>query len=85
MYLIGAAAALRNTRGVAGRVLVVLGLAFVLFAFYGSGLEANAWGLLLIAIALVVRAATASRRRRGDDLQARRGKTSRPGLGGNLN
>jgi len=58
MYLIGAAAALRNTRGVAGRALVVLGLAFVLFAFYGSGLEANAWGLLLIAIALVLRAAT---------------------------
>ena len=58
MYLIGAAAALRNTRGVAGRVLVALGLAFVLFAFYGSGLEANAWGMLLIAIALMVRAAT---------------------------
>jgi APA family basic amino acid/polyamine antiporter len=58
MYLIGAAAALHNTRGVAGRFLVVLGLAFVLFAFYGAGLEANAWGVLLIAIALVVRAAT---------------------------
>jgi APA family basic amino acid/polyamine antiporter len=58
MYLIGVAAALHNTQGVAGRVLVVLGLAFVLFAFYGSGLKANAWGLLLIAIALVVRAAT---------------------------
>ena len=58
MYLIGTAAALRNTRGVAGRVLAVLGLAFVLFAFYGSGLEANAWDLLLMAIAFVVRAAT---------------------------
>src|SRR5262245_7786978 len=58
MYLIGAAAALRVTRGVAGRILVMLGLVFVLFAFYGAGLAANAWGLLLIAIALVVRTAT---------------------------
>jgi APA family basic amino acid/polyamine antiporter len=58
LYLIGTAAALHNTKTSASRILVVIGVAFVLFAFYGAGLEANLWGLLLIAIALVVRTVT---------------------------
>lgn len=65
MDFIGAAAALRVTRGAASRILVSLGMAFVLFAFYGAGLEANAWGVLLIAIALTVRAATRLAQSRG--------------------
>ncbi|QNP45770.1 APC family permease [Sphingomonas sediminicola] len=58
LYLIGTAAALRSTKGAASRILVVVGVAFVLFAFYGAGLEANLWGLLLIATGLTVRTAT---------------------------
>ena len=55
MYVIGAGAALRGAKRAASRILIMLSIIFVLFAFYGSGLEANAWGLLLITIGLVVR------------------------------
>jgi APA family basic amino acid/polyamine antiporter len=58
MDLIGAAAAFWHTKGIVSRIVVSLALVFVMFAFYGSGLEANAWGLLLITIALLARAAT---------------------------
>jgi APA family basic amino acid/polyamine antiporter len=55
MDLIGATAALWRSKRLVSRIVIALGLVFVLFAFYGSGLEANAWGLLLIAMGLVVR------------------------------
>jgi basic amino acid/polyamine antiporter, APA family len=58
MDLIGVVAALCRSTGLMNRILIVLGLIFVLFAFYGSGLEANAWGFLLIAIGLAVRSIT---------------------------
>jgi APA family basic amino acid/polyamine antiporter len=58
MYLIGSVASLRTAPGPLARTAIILGAAFGLFAFYGSGLEANAWGLLLIVIGLIVRAAT---------------------------
>lgn len=58
MYLIGALASFFATPTVVGRVVISIGTAFALFAFYGSGFEANAWGLLLIVVGLVVRTGT---------------------------
>jgi hypothetical protein len=33
---------------------VLVGLAFTLFAFYGSGLEANLWSLALLAAGIIL-------------------------------
>ena len=35
-------------------VFTVLALAFTLFAFYGSGLEANLWSLALLAAGIIM-------------------------------
>jgi len=43
-----------GARGVA-MVAISLGVAFSLFAFYGAGLEANLWGLVLMLGGLAVR------------------------------
>jgi APA family basic amino acid/polyamine antiporter len=57
-YLLGALAALHTKSSVPQRAVILLGTAFTFFAFYGAGMEANAWGLLLIAMGLAVRAGT---------------------------
>lgn len=55
VYLVGGLAALRiGARGVA-MTAIVLGIAFSLFAFYGAGLEANLWGLVLMVAGLLLR------------------------------
>lgn len=55
VYLVGGLAAIRiGARGVA-MVAISLGVAFSLFAFYGAGLEANLWGLVLMLGGLAVR------------------------------
>jgi basic amino acid/polyamine antiporter, APA family len=56
LYFIGTLAAWRKSPSTANRVLIAVALIFALFAFYGSGLEANLWGLVLIAVGLAVRA-----------------------------
>ena len=56
LYFIGTLAAWRKSPSTANRVLIAVALIFSLFAFYGSGLEANLWGLVLIAVGLAVRA-----------------------------
>jgi APA family basic amino acid/polyamine antiporter len=52
VYLAGTLAALRE--GGSGLVKLVLGMAllFIAFAFYGSGLEADAWCLVLLGLGL---------------------------------
>jgi len=56
LYLASALAALKQRpRGLA-LAAVLAGLAFTLFAFYGSGLEANLWSLALLAVGLAIRA-----------------------------
>lgn len=49
LYLASALAALKQRPGGAALAAVIAGLAFTLFAFYGSGLEANLWSLALLA------------------------------------
>ena len=63
LYLAGAIAALKRGPGRGATVVIAAGMLFVAFAFYGSGMEANLWGLALLAAGLAVRAAM--RRRNG--------------------
>jgi APA family basic amino acid/polyamine antiporter len=58
LYFIGTLASLVTTPGPLARAAIIVAAVFGLFAFYGSGWEANAWGLLLIVLGLVVRTAT---------------------------
>ena len=52
VYLAGALAALRSDTAATTRVIVGVALLFIMFAFYGSGVEANGWCLVLLALGL---------------------------------
>lgn len=54
LYLAGAIAALTMRPGRASIAAIAVGLLFIGFAFYGSGAEANLWGLALMGIGLAV-------------------------------
>ena len=55
VYLIGSLAALKLKPTPVAAAIITVGIGFALFAFYGSGLEANLWGLALLAAGLAVR------------------------------
>ena len=55
LYLAGALAALRLPLGRLTKLLVMLGLPYAAWTFYGSGLEACLWGLALLAAGWPVR------------------------------
>jgi APA family basic amino acid/polyamine antiporter len=55
VYAAGALAAWKETRSVPTRTIIVVALLFILFAFYGAGLEADLWSIVLLAIGLAVR------------------------------
>jgi APA family basic amino acid/polyamine antiporter len=55
VYVIGAVAALRTHPPVLAVVAIAVSILFSLFAFYGAGLEANLWGLVLLLIGLAIR------------------------------
>jgi len=54
LYLASALAALKQRPRALGLVAVLAGLGFTLFAFYGSGWEANLWSLALLAAGAVL-------------------------------
>jgi basic amino acid/polyamine antiporter, APA family len=54
VYLAGTLAAWRFSSTVSARLALVIAFLFILFAFYGSGVEANLWGLVLLAIGFAV-------------------------------
>ena len=56
VYLAGAVSAWRLSPSPAARATIVVALVFILFAFYGSGYEADGWCLVLLAIGLALRA-----------------------------
>lgn len=58
VYTAGAVAAWRLAASAAARVTIVVALLFILFAAYGSGLEADLWCLGLLATGLAARLAT---------------------------
>ena len=55
VYVIGAVAAFRTRPGAAAIVAIGASILFSLFAFYGAGLEANLWGLVLLIAGLGIR------------------------------
>jgi len=57
LYGVGALAAWKSNPAPGARIVCAVALLFVLFAAYGVGLEANLWGLVLLAAGLAVRAA----------------------------
>lgn len=56
LYLAGAVAAMRMRPGRLATLAIAVGILFVGLAFYGAGWEANAWGIVLLAIGLALRA-----------------------------
>jgi basic amino acid/polyamine antiporter, APA family len=58
MYLIGSVGAFVTSRNGIGRFIMAAAIAFTLFAFYGAGFEANAWGILLVLMGLIARFCT---------------------------
>lgn len=57
IYLFGALAAWKLSPTVRTRSIVIVALLFVAFATYGIGLEADLWGLVLLAAGLAIRTA----------------------------
>src|SRR5437763_4259297 len=57
VYLIAALAAWKVSPAPAARFIVAIGILFIAFATFGIGLEAGAWGLVLLAIGYVLRLA----------------------------
>jgi basic amino acid/polyamine antiporter, APA family len=55
IYLVGSIAALRQRPSGLAIAVILVGIAFSLFAFYGAGLEANLWGLVLVAAGFAIR------------------------------
>ena len=56
LYLVGALAAWKLTSRPGPRIIVALAVLFAIYALYGTGLEADAWCLVLLAAGLAVRA-----------------------------
>ena len=55
VYLLGALAAWKEDESARSRGILVIALLFIVFAFYGAGLEADLWSLVLLAGGLAVR------------------------------
>lgn len=55
LYLVGALAAWKENTTASSRAIIVVALAFILFAFWGAGSEADGWGLVLLVIGLGLR------------------------------
>ena len=55
VYAVGAFAAWKENPAPASRLIFLVALLFILFAFYGAGLEADLWFLVLLAIGIAAR------------------------------
>jgi len=55
VYLIGALAAWKVSPAPGARLVVGIGILFIMFATFGIGLEAGGWGLVLLAIGYALR------------------------------
>lgn len=55
LYLFGLLAAMKAKPSPAASVAFIFGFTFLAFAFYGSGLEADAWSVVLFGMGIVVR------------------------------
>jgi APA family basic amino acid/polyamine antiporter len=55
VYALGALAAWKEDKSARSRTILVVALLFIVFAFYGAGLEADLWSLVLLAGGLALR------------------------------
>ena len=55
LYAVGACAALKKPNSTIQTVIILSGIGFALFAFYGAGMEANGWVLVLLLAGLAIR------------------------------
>jgi basic amino acid/polyamine antiporter, APA family len=55
VYVVGACAALTARPSALAKAAIAISILFSLFAFYGAGVEANLWGVVLLAAGLAVR------------------------------
>lgn len=55
LYAVGACAALKKRNSPAQSAIILAGIGFALFAFYGAGMEANGWVLVLLLSGLAIR------------------------------
>ena len=55
VYALGALAAWKEGEAMRSRAILVVALLFIAFAFYGAGLEADLWSLVLLAGGLAIR------------------------------
>ena len=55
VYLAGVLSAWRLSRSAGSRAALIVALLFILFALYGSGLEADLWCLVLLVLGVAVR------------------------------
>ncbi len=65
LYLAGALAALKQKPGPVATIIIFVGIVFTAFAFYGSGWEANMWGVVLLVTGLAIRAVMRALNSRG--------------------
>jgi APA family basic amino acid/polyamine antiporter len=56
VYLAGVLAAWKANAAIGARVLLGVALIFIAFAIYGTGVEADLWCLVLLALGLAIRA-----------------------------
>jgi APA family basic amino acid/polyamine antiporter len=54
VYLVGTVAAWRHCPSAPAQAMLVLAVAFIAFAFWGAGFEANAWSVALLVLGLPV-------------------------------
>ena len=69
VYLVGSLAAWKLTPGPRARAIIAVGILFIAFATYGTGLEATLWCFVLLAAGLAMRVAVRT-------LSARRSSTA---------
>jgi len=55
VYALGALAAWRDQNTLASRAVLIIALLFIAFAFYGAGLEADLWSIVLLGGGLAIR------------------------------
>ena len=70
LYLAGALAAWKENTAIGARLVVIVAIGFIIFAFWGAGREADAWGLVLLVVGYALRLVTHRTGSRGDSSPA---------------
>lgn len=78
VYLAGTAAAWRHCNSPAERVVLALATGFIGFAFWGAGIEANGWCLVLLTVGLGVYAVMRALNSRAGSIPAAAGARAEP-------